>query len=92
MFVLQGSERDVIFVSCVRGGAGGIGFVKEAQRLNVALTRAQRSLVVVGNMTTLASSHQLWREFVRDAKKRNLFYNFSSSQNLKNLKELLKST
>ena len=49
----QGSERDIIIISCVRGGPGGIGFLQDRQRLNVALTRAKFSLVVVGNMDTL---------------------------------------
>ena len=49
----QGSERDIIIISCVRGGPGGIGFLQDRQRLNVALTRAKFSLVVVGNMETL---------------------------------------
>ena len=49
----QGSERDIIIISCVRGGPGGIGFLKDRQRLNVALTRARSALVVVGNMETL---------------------------------------
>jgi senataxin len=41
----QGCERDVIIVSCVRGGGagagGGIGFLREVRRLNVAVTRGR---------------------------------------------------
>merc|ERR1719318_722722 len=55
----QGSERDVIIISCVRGGVGGIGFLQDRQRLNVALTRAKYSLVVVGNMGTLRSASEI---------------------------------
>ena len=78
----QGSERDVIFLSCVRGGSGGVGFLTDGQRLNVALTRAVSTLVVVGNMTTLSNSSPVWRDLVQDAVKRKLFYFYSPSLNL----------
>lgn len=48
----QGSECDVIIVSCVRS-TRKIGFVAEEERLNVALTRAKFALYVVGNFHTL---------------------------------------
>lgn len=47
----QGQERDVIVMSCVR--TGGIGFLADTQRLNVALTRARCSLLLCGNFTSL---------------------------------------
>ena len=75
----QGSESDVVFVSCVRGGRGGVGFLTDAQRLNVALTRAVSTLVVVGNMTTLRASCPAWRDLVEDAQKRTLFHCYSRS-------------
>jgi senataxin len=45
----QGSEADVVIISCVRTNMSSIGFTKEAERFNVALTRAKFSLLVVGN-------------------------------------------
>ena len=47
----QGSECDVIVISCVR--TESIGFVKESERLNVALTRARNALYVIGNFYAL---------------------------------------
>ena len=49
----QGSEKDVILISCVRGGQGGIGFLADRQRLNVALTRAKHCLIVIGDTSAL---------------------------------------
>lgn len=54
----QGGEREAIIVSFVRsnskGYSGFLEFPEEgARRLNVALTRARKRLVLIGNWTTL---------------------------------------
>ena len=50
----QGSEADVVIVSFVRSnGASRVGFVRDYQRLNVALTRAKHLLLAVGSRKTL---------------------------------------
>lgn len=51
----QGCEKDVVIFSCVRSHSGqSIGFLDDVRRLNVALTRARHSLVVLGNAELLA--------------------------------------
>jgi len=49
----QGNQADVIAVSLVRNNASlpgaGLGFLAEAPRLNVLLSRAERLLVLVGS-------------------------------------------
>lgn len=49
---MQGREADVIVLSCVRTGST-IGFLKDKQRLNVALSRAKDMLYIVGDHDTL---------------------------------------
>ncbi len=50
----QGQERDVIYISLVRSNdAGEIGFLKDYRRMNVAMTRARKLLVVIGDSATV---------------------------------------
>ncbi len=50
----QGREKEAIVVSFVRSGDGGLGFVADRRRTVVALSRARRALIAIGDMSTLA--------------------------------------
>ncbi|MDN3203177.1 AAA domain-containing protein [Algoriphagus sediminis] len=53
----QGQERDFMVISLTRSNEDGeIGFLAEERRMNVALTRAKRKLVLIGDSGTLAVS------------------------------------
>ena len=50
----QGQERDVIYISLTRSNSKGeIGFLGDERRMNVAMTRARKKLVIVGDSATL---------------------------------------
>ena len=50
----QGQEREAVIIDLVRcNERGEIGFLEDTRRMNVAVTRARRQLIVVGDGTTL---------------------------------------
>ncbi|CAD7953083.1 unnamed protein product [Amoebophrya sp. A25] len=62
----QGSEADLVCVSCVRANkAGGIGHVANPNRANVALTRAKLACWIYGHKATLTKSEGVWSDFLR---------------------------
>ena len=63
----QGREKEVVLVSFVRSNdRGTIGFLDEPRRFNVAVTRARRKAIVVGDADTVASG-SVFRAFMQYA-------------------------
>jgi ATP-dependent RNA/DNA helicase IGHMBP2 len=53
----QGREKEAILITLVRSNATGeIGFLGDTRRMNVALTRAKRKLIVIGDSATLSTN------------------------------------
>lgn len=61
----QGAERDVIILGWVR--TRSLGFMNDYRRLNVAITRARRHLIVVGNEKLLRKNPQ-WRYIIDNSR------------------------
>ena len=68
----QGEENDIILLSLVRSEMPG--FVKEVNRICVAISRARHGLYVIGNFSKLfIHKSKLWRELVKCMKHREQF-------------------
>ena len=52
----QGREKEAVIICTVRSNDNGeLGFLADARRMNVALTRARRKLIMIGDSATLAT-------------------------------------
>ncbi|KAL6754526.1 AAA domain-containing protein [Haematococcus lacustris] len=72
----QGREKDICIFSCVRAlrkGSSSIGFVSDERRINVGLTRARCSLLVVGNTRALQRSPH-WAALIHDCLQNGCMY------------------
>lgn len=60
----QGREKEAIVISLVRSNPDQeLGFLTDVRRMNVALTRARRKLLVVGDGATL-SAHPFYADLL----------------------------
>ena len=61
----QGQERDIIAISMVRSNdTGEIGFLGDIRRMNVAMTRAKKKLILMGDSATLAN-HKFYKRLLK---------------------------
>ncbi len=60
----QGREKEAVVLSMVRSNPEGeVGFLADVRRMNVAMTRARRKLIVIGDSATL-SCHPFYRDLL----------------------------
>lgn len=60
----QGQERDIIYISLVRSNEKSvIGFLADTRRMNVAITRAKKKLVIIGDSGTIGT-HPFYEKFL----------------------------
>ena len=77
-----GREKEVIILTCVRtqkleGQGDFSSFLSNKIRMNVAITRAKRGLIVIGN-PILLKTDRLWRDFLFHCKE----WNFTSEESV----------
>ena len=60
----QGQEKAVVYISLVRSNEkGDIGFLSDTRRMNVAMTRARKQLIIVGDSATIGN-HPFYGAFL----------------------------
>lgn len=60
----QGQEKDIIYISLTRSNTEQqIGFLSDVRRMNVAMTRAKKKLVVIGDSATIGI-HSFYQHFI----------------------------
>ncbi len=70
----QGQEQDVIYISLVRSNSKRvIGFLKEYRRMNVAITRAKRKVVIIGDGKTLKKD-PFYKKLIKYAKVNDAYF------------------
>lgn len=69
----QGQERDVIAISFVRSNEKGeVGFLADIRRTNVAMTRARKKLIMIGDSATLGS-HPFYVDLIEYVQQRKFY-------------------
>jgi predicted DNA helicase len=69
----QGREKEIIILSLVRANdREEIGFLSDIRRLNVAITRAKRKLIVIGDAKTL-SSNRTYENLIQYIEKNGIY-------------------
>jgi hypothetical protein len=64
----QGSEADIVILSCVRTGeARTVGFLKDSHRITVALSRQRHQLHIVGHLKELAHHVPMFKGVIEHA-------------------------
>ncbi|KAK3255375.1 hypothetical protein CYMTET_35438 [Cymbomonas tetramitiformis] len=84
----QGREKDIIIFSTVRANAShSIGFLKNPNRMNVAITRPRYTLIVVGEASTLSqgAGNELWRSLIKDVEQRGGLIRAQDTVKMRNL-------
>jgi len=69
----QGQERDIVYISMTRSNNDNkIGFLSDIRRMNVAMTRARKKLVIIGDSATL-SQLPFYAGFISYAEQQNAY-------------------
>jgi len=70
----QGREKEAVVICLVRSnGEGEIGFLSDERRMNVALTRARRKLIVIGDSATLGG-HEFYQTLLQYFEQQDVYH------------------
>ena len=70
----QGREKEAVLICLVRSnGQGEIGFLSDERRMNVALTRARRKLIIIGDSATLGG-HEFYQSLLEYFEQQDVYH------------------
>ena len=70
----QGREKEAVVICMVRSNSDGeIGFLSDERRMNVALTRARRKLIVIGDSATLGG-HDFYQSLLQYFEQQDVYH------------------
>ncbi len=70
----QGREKEVVLISLVRSKShDNIGCLRDLRRLNVAITRAKRKLIIIGDSSTI-DKNETYKNLIEYIKENGLYY------------------
>ncbi|UIR54484.1 AAA domain-containing protein [Sphingobacterium sp. SRCM116780] len=70
----QGQEKDIIYISLTRSNDQQIiGFLSDIRRMNVAMTRAKKKLIVIGDSATVGQ-HPFYKDFIHYVESINSYH------------------
>lgn len=52
----QGLEKDIVIFDLVRSGQGSLGFLANSNRVNVALSRQKKLLIIIGDLASIKAA------------------------------------
>ncbi|OBA25764.1 hypothetical protein HANVADRAFT_26420 [Hanseniaspora valbyensis NRRL Y-1626] len=71
----QGQEMDIVIITMTRSKS--LGFLTNKNRINVALTRAKKLRVVIGNISAILTQRSDWTTFLNShVLNENKFHNY----------------
>ena len=69
----QGREKEAVLISLVRSNSQGeVGFLGDTRRMNVAMTRAKRKLIVIGDGSTLGRN-AFFKKWIEHTENRGVY-------------------
>ncbi|MFM7974779.1 MAG: AAA domain-containing protein [Pirellula sp.] len=69
----QGREKEAVLISLVRSNTQGeVGFLGDTRRMNVAMTRAKRRLIVIGDGSTLGRN-TFFKKWIQQAENQGFY-------------------
>jgi ATP-dependent RNA/DNA helicase IGHMBP2 len=70
----QGQEQDIVYISLVRSNERSeIGFLSDYRRMNVAMTRARKQLIIIGNSATIGND-KFYSKLLDYVEKEGMYY------------------